>query len=536
MRMTETLYEVRQYSIAELRRIFNVYTRADEYIVNNKPHVVYLERYLRNIGAKTIVVEKHYIDRDYLEDFAEYYVRCFHQYSHRCTRLHFFSLDFDEQQFSRFLLDVDNVTNINSLRETYLGFIVLKPLPETVVGRTCLKTYPTDVKPRNFPITRAYAAHLYGISLSVNTLAFQEQDRVAAACATSALWSVFQGTGKLFQHSIPSPVEITKAATHHISPETRALPNRGLTLEQMAYAIRSVSLEPYVVRADNENVLKSTVYAYLCGQVPVLMTLNLISQDKGSESSLTVPLMESHAVVVAGYNLGADIDPIGPSGLLLRATRIDKLYVHDDQVGPFSRMTFDSQPFSVTVGGNTSDYKTLSTSWHKINDYGEDVELVVQSIPTALLIPLYHKIRIPFEGILAVVTVFDQLMELLRHQVTHSLVRLEWDVYLTDVNHLKHDVRNMTSIADDYRLIILTGNMPRFMWRATAFQDADRVLDLLFDATDIEQGMFFVRAIEYDPYLSAAIRTMVRAPGLLPVLRPGIYWRVVEWFMKNDAP
>ena len=34
-----------------------------------------------------------------------------------------------------------------------------------------------------------------------------------AACATSALWSLFQKTAKIFQHSIPSPVEITKIDT-----------------------------------------------------------------------------------------------------------------------------------------------------------------------------------------------------------------------------------------------------------------------------------------------------------------------------------
>ena len=31
-----------------------------------------------------------------------------------------------------------------TLQKNYLGFIVVKPLPSTVVGRTCLKTYDDD--------------------------------------------------------------------------------------------------------------------------------------------------------------------------------------------------------------------------------------------------------------------------------------------------------------------------------------------------------------------------------------------------------
>src|SRR5262249_17736969 len=98
------------------------------------------------------------------------------------------------------------------------------PLPRTIVGRTCLKTYPHDSR-RDFPITRDYEANLFGMPLRVESLAFQEQDSVAAACATSALWSAFHGTGKQFQHPIPSPVEISKAATAHLPLDTRTFPN-----------------------------------------------------------------------------------------------------------------------------------------------------------------------------------------------------------------------------------------------------------------------------------------------------------------------
>src|SRR6266540_7451076 len=121
--------EVWPHSVDELRRIFKAYTLVDDYILDNKSHLEYLGRYLANIGARTIVVECNYIDGDYLDDFAEYYVRCFHSYSHNCARLHFFKYQFDSQQFIDYLSGNDEYLNHSILSESYLGFVVLKPLP-----------------------------------------------------------------------------------------------------------------------------------------------------------------------------------------------------------------------------------------------------------------------------------------------------------------------------------------------------------------------------------------------------------------------
>jgi hypothetical protein len=76
-----------------------------------------------------------------------------------------------------------------------------------------LKTYPQEAG-RSFPATRRFTANLFGISLDIpQTLPFQEQDSIVAACATSALWSVLQATAKEFQHALLTPIEITDIHT-----------------------------------------------------------------------------------------------------------------------------------------------------------------------------------------------------------------------------------------------------------------------------------------------------------------------------------
>lgn len=52
-------------------------------------------------GSENIVVEKEYIDRDFLDDFAGYYVRCFTDYGRICSRFHFFRESFGEPEIER---------------------------------------------------------------------------------------------------------------------------------------------------------------------------------------------------------------------------------------------------------------------------------------------------------------------------------------------------------------------------------------------------------------------------------------------------
>jgi hypothetical protein len=202
-------FEVVPYSKAKLEQLLVTFSDSSSSIAR-KLHLDYFEGYFGQIGAQAIIIEHDYVDRDFLEDHAAYYVRCFQPYKRYCRRLHFFRCEVTQESFSKALNgDTDGVP-IDTLQEKYLGFVVVKPLPTTVVGRTCLTTYESAGR-RYFPIARDYDANLFGISLKIrNTLAFQEQDSVVAACATSALWSVFHGTGKLFQHPIPPPVAITK--------------------------------------------------------------------------------------------------------------------------------------------------------------------------------------------------------------------------------------------------------------------------------------------------------------------------------------
>ena len=520
----EAALRVVDYDYETLKKLLVEYSEANLQIITGKLHSLYFQEYFENIGAKTIVIEGKYIDRDFLDDYAGYYVKCFHEYAHKCARLHFFQTTFTQDDFTSFLSGVDSTLTKSFLSDNYLGFIVVKPLPKTVIGRTCLKTYPSSNASRNFPIIRDYSANLFGIELSVKTIAFQEQDHVVAACATSALWSAFQGTGMLFQHHIPSPVSITQMAVELMPLETRSLPSAGLTLYQMAHAIRKVGLEPFMIQSDYHYLLKSAIYAYLRGEIPIIAKFSLYDV-----SSKTNPrFMGLHAVAITGYRLDSSTPtPYGATGFLSKATQITRIYAHDDQVGPFARMIFDD---TKVIMGNERYLESLLTSWLDENGSMGNV----RAAEFALLVPLYHKIRIPFQLIETTVVRFDALLNtLINARAINLTQRCEWEIYLTTVNRFKKALLENNDLDSAERFKILDSEFPRFIWLATAYQTDTRMFDLLFDATDIEQGNFFVRAVVYDQSLDFTLKKISKQPSVREKVSSTLEGRILDWFSKQ---
>ena len=458
---------------------------ADKTFIANKDHIDVITGYLHNIGAKMIVIEPDYIDHDYLQDYAEYFVKCFSSYKRRCIRLHFFGIYVEEDEFIQMLLGKDS-TLTKAVQETYLGYMVVKPLPRTVIGKTCLKTYSEDSE-RFYPITRSYHANLYGLALIVKeSLAFQEQDRSVSACATSALWSVLHGTGKLFQHPILSPSEITRLATKYSIREERTFPNHGLIPIEMARAIREVGLEPEAVQVKDMYMLQSSAYAYLRAKIPFILGVTIRHKDHQNDETIG----GEHAVAVAGYHLGKDVKcQHGKDGIPLVASRIDKFYVHDDQYGPFVRMLINGNTILHAKDKDSivDPMEVLDTAWLE----GKGV-----AIPKLLLIPLYNKIRIHYRTAYKEICILHKII-LTALKYYDGDIDLEWDIYLTTINQLKSELSVLSKVNDKVRLEVLMGRMPRYIWRAKAIIDGDTFLDIFIDATGISQGSLLINVLPY---------------------------------------
>ena len=444
-------------------------------LLSNKRHLKYLEKFLECHSVKTLVFEAEYIDHDYLEDYSHYYSKCFKPYPKKCTRVHFFSTEFNKQQFESLISRKDeNVEFEAQLQAEYVGFVVFKPIPLTIIGKTCLKPDLASCSIK-CPILRKYDVHLFGLNLSVSTLAFQEQDNTVSACATSAVWSALQGTGMLFHHRYPSPFEITSSAAKY-SPN-RIFPNKGLDSLQMATAIKECGLEPLLCNLYIAQFLKGLMYAYLKCGIPVIMGLELhgIKTDKETTKK-TYKKIGYHAVTVAGYKI-SDNGIIALKELNLQSQNITEIYVHDDQLGPFAKMQFREMSF--TTDWVDSDAKDTSYD-----------EIIAK--PTLLLIPVYNKIRISFDKIYKILEQFTRVeCRIIENK------EIIWDVYLQSVSDLKQSIRRNQDISPENKAKLLSRAFPKYIWVAEACIFGEKNVSIFFDATDLENGKLFLCAIHY---------------------------------------
>jgi hypothetical protein len=468
------------YSIEVLKSFFEKDTNTPLQNLETKIHLTYFEEYFRILNAKSIIAESPYIDHDYLEDFSAYYVKCFNPYNRFCKRLHFFNKVISIKDFDEMLLSGNKKKECEELNDAYLGFIVVKPIPETFIGRTCLKTYPEE-DGRSFPFTHKYHINISGLTLTVDSLAYQEQDSIVAACASTAIWTAFQATAFLFQHYIPTPVEITKAAVKYFPFSNRNFPNKGLSEEQMAQAIRDVGLEPYLVSASDPDIIKATTFAYQKAGIPLILGFKFEEEDIFNGK---------HAVTITGYKLDGEKKALSGSSFHLYSSRMSKLYAHDDQIGPFARMVF--------VDGENK----FNTSWpDEDNTIGN-----IHALPLILLIPLYNKLRIPFELILKIISKFDEILDIVNSRINFRIDEIEWEIFLSKSNQVKTEIFN-SDLDKDEKLRFLKKSLPRYVWRAIGHLNGERV-ELIFDTTDIEQGNIFICLINQSQDLFEVIKTI----------------------------
>lgn len=295
--------------------------------------VTYLAQYLSALGCRAVIEEEHYIDRDYIEDLSLYYGRSLRNYPNHCRRLHFFSRAIGEAEWRELLSHArrEYETVRNELNQCYLGFTVIRPLPGRPVGRTVLCSagpQSTDGLRREFESLRSYTIHIAGIELQVTGIAFQQQDQGVSACATTAVWSAIHGVAVREHQRVPTPAELTQAASRYLLMNGRTLPSEGLAIQQICEAIRASDLAPALLPASSVSVDRGALDAYLRSGFPAVIAV-LPYQATGG--------VEGHAVCALGAKIG-EIEPQADPSLNYRdgATALKAIYVHDDRIGPYA--------------------------------------------------------------------------------------------------------------------------------------------------------------------------------------------------------
>lgn len=454
-----------------------------------KKQISYIFRYLKDLAAASIVLEFDYLDRDYLEDYSRYYVKRFSANGSKCARLHFFSKKVDHGMIERALACPEARAVVGALQDAYLGYVIIKPLPKTFIGRTCLRMYPQLRYKLNKKraISRSYNVDLFGIRLAVESVAFQEQDKVVSACATTAIWSSIHATTWRPVRSISACSEITINAINHVEGSSNSFPSKELSNKQM---LRALDIEGYrnhyqpLDDIDQTEFLKIVKY-HIDSNLPMILGVDVY---KVQEKNKLLPIA-GHAVTVLGY----------------KASERSALYIHDDRLGPYVRATFVK----------LSDYSFLKTGnlqkWALVlqekDDSGEWMVPHEVLIPKSLIIPTHNKVRLPYNS---ADTTCNFIQSEFENWLSLDVVakdpeaikfqnKLRYSIRMAEISEIRQEVINFqysvesTSSQDIDKLKkekvrFLTTSYARFHWVADFYYGSNAAFTVLFDATDIPQG------------------------------------------------
>jgi hypothetical protein len=322
-------------------------------------------------------------------------------------------------------------------------------------------------------LTQEFKALLIGAKSKpscIDSLPFQAQDHAVAACATTSLWIANSQMLTLFQTPKLSPIEVTNRATNLIEYD-RNLPNKGLTTRQMLAFLKSIELDfEYINLGDLKKteireLIPDIVTVFVDAKIPIIAGLSLIKYDGSQIDEQTGKRKELvhdyHAIVISGYRQ----DDSG---------KINRLYVHDDQIGPYSRVENESDEGFFLKWRNEW---VIDSRYGPIPDTPYD-EVILDD----LLLPLYPKIRLSYRE------VYHYCL-----QLRNKYVNFKFHLILSTINDYK---RSLIKLKIEDKSRILRTPLPKFMYVIRAMQDDSRRIDFLLDATSHR-----IRIIEMVKYI-----------------------------------
>jgi hypothetical protein len=499
--------EVRKFDGAEFRRA--VVEACGCCDIEPAPQVRYLENYLRrDLNAATLVIEREYTDRHYMEEFATYYSKLLHAPSPRTTRLHLFDDTYEPAAVEAMLqgvsADAHATTEVN-LNGAYLGFVVVRPFEHAPIGRTVLKHVSEGKGRRDFsPARLDNTVHLAGLNLSVQGLPFQQQDQGVGACATTALWSMLASTFRQNGQRPPPPAEITTAA-HLQGHRNRRFPALdGLTPEQMVAAIDHFRFTPALFNVESGDAFfLLALQCFLRSGFPVLIHVADTDFEYG------------HAICAVGLSADTESDDqvwasgSGPdeSGVVLRFRSVRRIYIHDDQLGPYARCKFGrrNQEDGHSVPTLQIALADKEESWAE--QFGGPMRIF------HALVALYPKIRLSVRELIDAAVEWSDLVS---RVVNNPLVELKFQLGGAFLRSLMVSERLPP---DRCAAFALAADLSRYVGVVSLVDEAGTPFcDVLIDATDIRRNVVYSGALALVPYsdaMTAHFHDLART-GLFP--------------------
>lgn len=385
----------------------------------------------------TFVYEKPYIDKVFRDSYYTYFASKHKSIARDCIRISIFDGTLNDADF----FTVDKKDQIQS---AYLGFFILRPMREKILGRSLIS--PKAFLQQNFLTCLVKVnTQLFGIPLEVHAFPHSSQDSHTITCAETTIWAIMEYFGNRYSEYKPTlPSEITKVLS--TSYTHRVYPSEGLTAIQISKALKEFNfgVVTYSYKKDNpdQSELFRTISTYIESGIPVIL-------------SVTTEYSLGHAVIACGHE---DINFSSEKEVETAFEGCYPMLISETKIYETSTL----KKRFLFIDDNRPQY-LLESLQKPFNSY-PDSKFQSGSIKN-LIVPLYSKIYLDERRAQALFT------EILSHS-EFGLVKnfpsppekMTRRVFLTSSRSFKKFVFENPSYSDVNKRIILSLNLPKFIW------------------------------------------------------------------------
>lgn len=364
----------------------------------------------------TIVVETDYVDKVYRDSYYTLYSTKLRDYSRSCVRLSFFEPIFDEYTEI-------TVNNIESLKRAYLGYLIIRPLAESCIGRNLISPKAKRISSMLICKTSAHPTCM-GLKMRVEGFPHSSQDGEVMSCAETTLWSILEYFGSKYSDYRPALPSDIIAALKPFSYE-RQIPSSGLSFEQISIVLKNQGFGSKVYERNNP-MFQEIFTCYIESGIPLAVCIE--TKDFG------------HAVVCIGRkDINRDIiqtegdSQIYGKNYCIWNKCVEEFIFNDDNYPSYQPTTFKKP---------TAYYSDVD--WHS-------------GIITHFIVPLHPKVYLDAE---LAIQASNYLVAKKINVPEHNVIR----TFLVSNRTYREYIIKNDDISEEIKQVYLHIDMPKFVW------------------------------------------------------------------------
>lgn len=372
-----------------------------------------------------LVIEYPYVDKFYRDSYYNYYSSKHNNYQRDCIRVSLFEGEIEIGQFIK-------QEKHESLEEAYLGFFILRPTINSIMGRSMIN--PKAFDDSNFKICSCSVnSMIYGLKANAKGFPHSSQDGESIKCAETTIWELMEYFSNKYSEYKPTLPHEINLAIERFSFQ-RQLPSNGLSMDQISFALKQFGFGTRVYSKDTYgDEIYEIIDTYVESGIPVVVGLQ--SSDIG------------HVILCIGKETITHIE--------LDEVKKNEYFKNDEAVNYF--MPFGENSRYVVQDDNLIPYRLV-----QLNNPGElyqDDELKKYQIDS-IVVPLYPKIYL--EAVLAKKLFFELLKDnTLGLELQSDFI---FRYYLASSRTFKNHISKLEKLGEDIKNSLLLTKMPKFIW------------------------------------------------------------------------